>query len=104
MTELDPYSWGRGDTRRIATRDFPSAVVALVTERQGGRYCSWCVVVGRNPPDDEPLELDHRQPLSMGGDNHHLNLQWACRSCNRSRGDRRAPPPGPPKWQRRRRL
>lgn len=79
-----PGDWGRGDTRRLSQRDYPAAVLALVDERQGSRRCAFC-------GSFDQLELDHRQPLSRGGDNHHLNLQWACLPCNRSKGNRRRP-------------
>lgn len=81
--------WGRGDRRRIPTRDFPPAVLALVDERQGGRRCVLCAEQGLTTPPEVPLEIDHLQPLSRGGDNHHLNLRWLCRWHNRARGDRR---------------
>ena len=97
----DPRAWGRGDTERLATRDFPAEVLELVDERQGGRFCVPCRETGRQPPADEPLELDHLQPLSKGGDNHHLNLRWACRAHNRGRGARRDAP-ARPRWERRR--
>lgn len=103
MTRAEALLWGRGDTRRVATRDFPVAVVALVDERQGGRYCVECRELELVTPDDVPLELDHLQALSRGGDNNHLNLRWACRSHNRARRER--PVGGParrPRWARRR--
>ena len=94
-------SWGRGNNSRISTADIPGDVLDLVTERMGGRFCGDCgpdVVL----PADEPLEIDHLQPLSKGGDNHHLNLAWCCRSHNRGRGNRREAPKVPA-WRRRRR-
>lgn len=80
----------------------PAEVLALVDERQGGRHCVYCREAGLVTPAGEPLEIDHRQPLSKGGDNHHLNLQWACRSHNRGRRDRVAPA-ATPTWARGRR-
>ena len=90
MTRDEALSWGRGDTRRIATRDIPAEVLALVDERLGGRYCVECRALGLTPPASEPLEADHLQPLATGGDNHHTNLTWRCRSHNRGRGARSA--------------
>ena len=81
--------WGRGDTRRVSTRDIPAAVKALVDERQGGRFCVECRKAGRTPPTDVPLVLDHMRPLSRGGDNHWSNLRWLCEGCNLGRGNRR---------------
>lgn len=103
MTREEALAWGRGDTRRIATRDFPAEVVALVDERLRGRRCVDCVRLGLATPDDEPMELDHLKPLSEGGDNLHLNLTWRCRSHNRARGARSAAAPARrPAWERRR--
>ena len=94
---MNPHTWGKGDTRRIATRDVPEAVKALVDKRQNGRYCIACsgiapraMPAGRS--ELNPLELDHLQPHSKGGDNHHLNLRWLCRSHNRGRSNRKTTP------------
>ena len=95
----DPRQWGRGDIRRITTGDFPDAVVALVDQRQGGRFCHYCRNSGLSTPHTEPLEFDHLQPLSKGGDNHHLNLVWACRAHNRGRSNRKKAP-RVPTWAR----
>lgn len=91
----DAHSWGRGVSTRVATRDFPASVLALVDERQGGRFCVTCRAHGITTPDGEPLEIDHMQPLSKGGDNHHRNLRWLCRAHNRGRGARRDAPDVP---------
>ena len=102
MTRGEALRWGAGDTRRIPQPDVPAEVLALVTERMGGRYCPDCQAVGLVTPQDVPLELDHVQPVARGGDNHHLNLRWACRSHNRARGARPVPrEPGAPRWARR---
>lgn len=99
MTRAEAEAWGRGVTRRIPQADFPAEVLALVDERQGGRFCAPCRRAGRTPPADEPLELDHLQPLAREGDNNWRNLGWACRGCNRGRGAR-ARPSAPPRWAR----
>lgn len=75
-------------------------------ERQHGRYCVACRSVGLVTPEDEPLEVDHRQPLSEGGDNNWTNLQWLCRSHNRAKGGRarlEEPFLSEPAWLRRQR-
>lgn len=101
MTRAEALLWGRGETRR--PRRWPGEVEALVTERQGGRFCPDCRTLGIVPPADVPLELDHLQPVSKGGDNSHANLRWACRSHNRGRGNRgMRGRPARPKWERRR--
>ena len=97
---MNPRQWGRGDRRRLTTRDFPPGVLALVDERQGGRFCVSCRELGVETPADEPLQIDHIQPLSAGGDNHHLNLRWLCRAHNLGRGARQEEAPRPPKWAR----
>ena len=103
MTRAEALLWGRGNRQRIATRDIPADVLALVDERLGGRVCVECSELGLTPPASEPLEADHMQPLARGGDNSHSNLTWRCRSHNRARGDRPAnAPPRRPKWERRR--
>lgn len=100
MTRDQALEWGRGDTRRRPVTEIPAAVLALVDERQGGRFCVACQASGLETPANEPLELDHRRPLSRGGDNNHINLQWLCRGHNRGRGNRRSPP-ALPAWARR---
>lgn len=83
---MNPLTWGQGDNRRLATRDFPPGVLDLVDRKQGGRFCVLCREQALITPEDEPLVLDHLQPLSRGGDNHFLNLRWLCRSHNARRG------------------
>ena len=98
----DPRQWGQGDTVRRSTRDYPTVVLDLVDARLRGRRCVDCVKLGLVTPASEPLEVDHVLPLSKGGDNHHRNLTWRCRSHNRARGAR--PPsmiPIRPAWERR---
>ncbi|HYE92711.1 MAG TPA: HNH endonuclease signature motif containing protein [Terriglobales bacterium] len=95
----DARDWGRGDQRRIATRDFPPEVLALVDERQGGRFCVACRDAALVTPEGEPLEIDHRQPLSKGGDNAWTNLMWLCRAHNRGKCSRSFPP-AIPRWAR----
>lgn len=103
MTRSEALSWGRGNRTRIATRDMPPEVLALVDERLGGRVCIECRELGLTTPASEPIEADHLQPVSRGGDNHHLNITWRCRSHNRARRDTRASAPARrPKWERRR--
>lgn len=97
---MNAEDWGRGDQRRLSTRDFPAAVLELVDRKQGGRFCALCREQGLVPPESEPLVLDHLQPLSAGGDNHWTNLRWLCRSHNSGRRDQ----PGwreMPAWSRR---
>jgi len=89
--------WGRGVGRRVAQGDVPPAVLAQVRLRDGDG-CVVCRRQGLTPPDDEPVELDHKQPLARGGDNHWTNLQLLCRSHNRARGTRKADLDALPAW------
>lgn len=100
MTRAEALAWGLGDRRRLTTNEIPTEVLSLVDERQGGRACVFCREQGLTTPPDVPLEIDHRQPLSKEGDNHHLNLQWSCRSHNRGRAARHDAP-ATPRWARR---
>lgn len=97
---MSVYTWGRGDTRRLSTRDFPAEVLALVDEAQQGRYCVACREAELATPADEPLELDHKRALARGGDNNYRNLQWLCQGHNRSKGARKKAATLPP-WAKR---
>jgi len=46
-------------------------------------YCEQC---GAQPTPGNPLTVDHRLPLSMGGSNDRGNLVVLCRRCNSSKG------------------
>lgn len=103
MTRVEALRWGRGDRRRLSVQDVPAAVLALVDERLGGRHCVDCRALGLEVPSDVPLHLDHLQPHSKGGDNHHLNFTWRCESHNCSRGAKKeAAEPKIPRWFRQR--
>ncbi len=39
---------------------------------------------------DTAVEKDHRTPLSKGGTNDAFNIVYACRTCNRDKGDKSA--------------
>lgn len=62
----------------------PAAVRRAVFDRDGER-CGYC---GSNRG---PFEVDHIQPVSLGGDDALHNLTVACRRCNRAKGDRALP-------------
>lgn len=83
----DPRAWGIGVRRRVAPHEIPRAVLALIAERDGPG-CVHCTLAGITPPPSEPLEIDHKRPISQGGDNQWTNLQLLCRYHNRSRGNR----------------
>lgn len=96
---MDPRQWGRGLKKRVPV---PAEVLALVEERLGGKVCEECRALGLVTPADEPIELDHREALARGGDNHHLNLTFRCRSHNRAKAGRLPGAPRAPRWLRRR--
>lgn len=88
--------------RRVATRDLPESLKAAVTDRQGGKFCVLCREQGRVTPPDVPLVLDHKQPLSKGGRDEAINMQWLCRDHNLMRNNRpiSAARRHPPRWAR----
>ena len=57
----------------------------------------WCSYCGAPETPDNRLTIDHRIPLSHGGDNRLENLAVACWRCNRSKADAvtEVPPAGP---------
>lgn len=97
---MNPHLWGRGITRRLKLPQVPASVLVLVEQRDGPG-CTECNRLGLSPPSDEPLELDHKQPLSLGGDYRWENLQLLCRSHNKGRGNRSLSTIQEPAWLRR---
>ena len=51
--------------------------------RRDGFTCQQC---GRKPPE-VVLEIDHKKPLSSGGDDSPDNAQLLCRECNRGKSN-----------------
>ncbi len=51
--------------------------------RRDGFTCKYC---GAKAGDGAKLHVDHIQPRSKGGTDHHLNLVTACARCNISKG------------------
>jgi 5-methylcytosine-specific restriction endonuclease McrA len=62
----------------------PPSIRRAVMEKAKFR-CQDC---GANPQDDPwvTLEIDHRVPVALGGDNSRANLQVLCRECNAGKG------------------
>ncbi len=52
--------------------------------RRDGFTCQYC---GRTPGDGAKLELDHIQPVSLGGNGADANLTTACWECNSSKSN-----------------
>lgn len=74
---LDPTISGKGYQQGTlygyTTREY-------VLEKYG-RKCVYC------DKTDVPLQMDHRDPKSKGGSNHHSNLVPACEPCNQRKGN-----------------
>lgn len=67
---------------KIYERDSGVCQICGVKTRFGGLY---------DPPlYDKPVagSVDHIKPVSKGGGNEENNLQWSCKSCNCSKGNR----------------
>ncbi|GEJ56444.1 HNH endonuclease [Anaeromyxobacter diazotrophicus] len=59
----------------------PAAVQREVWKRDGGR-CAWCSADGRRCESTWMLELDHIQPVALGGRSTADNLRLVCRTHN----------------------
>lgn len=59
-----------------------NALGRMLAERQNHRcyYCETEITFYRKKPNS--LEIDHRVPVSRGGDDHVANLVASCRKCN----------------------
>jgi len=49
-------------------------------------YCG-CQCHGRDSSRTDYATIDHKFPLSRGGDSRQVNLVTACRGCNEGKGD-----------------
>lgn len=49
-------------------------------------YCG-CQCQRRDPYRSDAVTVDHKFPLSRGGDSRLVNLVTACRACNEGKGD-----------------
>jgi 5-methylcytosine-specific restriction endonuclease McrA len=80
----------RDRARHFGVRYEPVSALA-VFDRDGWR-CQVCGVKTpsrlRGSSDPKAPELDHRIPISKGGDHAWNNLQCCCRACNGSKGSR----------------
>ncbi len=72
-----PGKSGAGRSRRV-----PAAVRRAVLDRDGGR-CAFVDGSGRRCEERRFLELDHVQPVGMGGDHSVSNVRILCRQHNR---------------------
>lgn len=65
--------------RAAAAKDFDALFIAV--GRRDGFKCAACGSV-----DD--LQLDHIEPVALGGETHPNNLQLLCKPCNIQKGER----------------
>ena len=56
--------------------------------RRDNFTCQLCGAKGPGAGGDVPLEVDHKLPFSMGGDDSDNNLWTLCQECNRGKGNR----------------
>jgi len=49
------------------------------------RRCARCGAATSRMRYDEPLEIDHIVPKSLGGPDHPINMQILCRACNQAK-------------------
>ncbi|HEY0073877.1 MAG TPA: HNH endonuclease [Abditibacteriaceae bacterium] len=71
----------RQDRREAITRDIKSAVF-----RMDNAECVYC-------SSQRLLQVDHIQPVCLGGTNDLDNLVTCCDRCNSKKGNRTSPPP-----------
>lgn len=64
---------------RTAFQSMRNTVYEQIAERDG-EQCGYC-------GSTRKLEVDHRLPLSMGGDNRMGNMQLLCKRCNAQKRD-----------------
>ena len=58
----------------------------LQIERDAGHGCGYCLSSRRIT--GAPLDVEHIQPVSLGGSNERENLWLACHRCNRFKSNR----------------
>lgn len=69
-----------------------SARLRRQIEQDAGHRCGYCLSSRRIT--GAPLDVEHIQPVSLGGGNERENLWLACHRCNRFKSNRtRAPDP-----------
>lgn len=65
--------------RAAAVKDFDALFIAI--GRRDGFKCAACGSV-------DNLQLDHVEPVALGGETHPRNLQLLCQPCNLRKGER----------------
>jgi len=73
-----------GNAIKEKAKKATGADLLAIIKKQGHR-CAACAIDLLASPQE--AEIDHRVPVSDGGDESIANLQWLCRDCNRAKGD-----------------
>ena len=85
--KLDEYIQKRGDAiwnhRRVGRIQIPGSIRYEVLKRANSR-CELCGI----SMNERALEVDHIEPLNLGGENSLNNYQALCYVCNANKGDR----------------
>ncbi|MFD9629779.1 HNH endonuclease [Streptomyces violascens] len=68
----------RSRSRRRAKRFDAAARLRRRVQERGSAWCDWCL--GDFPADG--VDVDHVQPLAMGGTDTDGNVQVLCRGCH----------------------
>ncbi|MEE0726701.1 MAG: HNH endonuclease signature motif containing protein, partial [Clostridium saudiense] len=63
-------------------KSIPVETRKIIYKQSGGR----CAICGKQIDFNE-MELDHINPVSLGGNSNQSNLQCCCVSCNRMKGN-----------------
>ena len=63
-------------------KSIPVETRKIIYKQSGGR----CAICGKQIDFNE-MELDHINPISLGGNSNQSNLQCCCVSCNRMKGN-----------------
>lgn len=74
-----------GQKRRHQIRDLPFTLTKVEWDRILDRNSHRCHYCGRIGKSDNPLEKEHRVPVSKGGGFTAQNIVPACRDCNRKK-------------------
>jgi hypothetical protein len=72
---------------RASGRGFPNALRRFVCERDGGR-CAFVSADGHRCESTRQLEIDHIQPVALGGETKPENLRLLCRAHNQYEAER----------------
>src|SRR6185503_13866322 len=72
---------------RAGGRGIPKALRRFVSERDGGK-CAFVSADGHRCESTRRLEIDHIQPIALGGETKPENLRLLCRAHNQFEAER----------------